>query len=174
MSNTLRLKVSPRFPLTILDGIGTKVRKNGLVEYIDLDYSQFYPLGLFDPTTSQILVQSTIDGSFGFISVAQIITMAQTQQVITSGTTVTVAAADGLIIINKTVGSATTVNLPASSSKIGPVKIVDWKGDAYTNNITINAVGSDKLNGNLTSWTIGADGGSIVLTPLINGTGYAV
>jgi hypothetical protein len=100
--------------------------------------------------------------------------MAQTQQVITAGSTVNVMSVDSLIIINKTVGSATTVNLPPSSSKIGQVKIVDWKGDAYTNNITINAVGSDKLNGNLTSWTIGADGGSIVLTPLINGTGYAV
>lgn len=174
MSNTLRLKVSPRFPITILDGIGTKVRKNGLVEYIDLDYSQFYPLGSFDPTTYQILVQSTIDGSFGFISVAQILTLAQTQQVITSGSTVNVAATDGLIIINKTVGSSTTVNLPASSSKIGSVKIVDWKGDAGTNSITINVVGSDKLNGNLTSWVIGADGASMVLTPLINGTGYAV
>jgi hypothetical protein len=98
----------------------------------------------------------------------------QTQQIITSGATVTVAAKDSLIAVNKTVGSATTVNLPAASSKVGAVKISDFKGDAGTNNITINVAGTDKLNGNLTSWTIGADGGSVVLTPLSDGSGYAV
>ena len=104
----------------------------------------------------------------------QILTASQTQQIKTTAGDVTVAAADGLIAINKTVGGSTTVSLPASSAKIGPVKIVDWKGDAGTNNITIAVTGSDKLNGNLTSWIIGADGGSVVLTPLSNGTGYAV
>lgn len=98
----------------------------------------------------------------------------QTEQIKTSAGNVTVATTDGLIIINKTVGQATTVTLPASASKSGPVKVVDWKGDASTNVITIALTGGDKLNGNLTTWVIASDGGSVMLDPISDGTGYAV
>lgn len=97
-----------------------------------------------------------------------------TRQTITAGTTVTVANTDSLIIINKTVGSPTTVNLPASAGKIGEVKIVDYKGDATTNPITVNCNGAEKFNGAQASWTIGNDGGSIVCDPIPTGTGYAI
>lgn len=174
MSTSLKLRVAPRFLSAIFNGLGTAVRRDGLATYIDIDYSAFAPLVSFDPTAQQILAQSTIDGSFASTTISQILTSSQTQQIITSGTDVNVAASDGLIVINKTIESATTVYLPASTAKIGPVKIVDWKGDAGNYNITINVVGSDKLNGNLTSWTIEADGGSLVFTPLNDGSGYAV
>lgn len=100
-----------------------------------------------------------------------------TTQYITAGATVTVAAADGLIIINKTVGSATTVNLPAALAKLGKVKIVDFKGDSDVNPITVNRTGSDTFNGGLTSWTISGPGASDVFDPVVNGgisVGYAV
>lgn len=102
------------------------------------------------------------------------LTATQTQQIKTSSGSVTVAATDSLIAINKTVGAATTVTLPLAASKTVPVKVSDWKGDAGTNNITINVSGSDKLNGNLTSWTIAGDGASLVFSPLQDGSGYAV
>ena len=96
-----------------------------------------------------------------------------TQQIITSGSTVDVAVTDSLIIINKTIGSPTTVNIPSSLVKIGQVKIVDWKGDAGTNPITITLYVGDKFQGNLTSWVLGADGASVKLDP-ISGVGYGI
>jgi hypothetical protein len=100
-----------------------------------------------------------------------------TVQYITAGATVTVAATDGLIIINKTVGSATTVNLPAALAKLGKVKVVDFKGDSDVNPITVNRAGSDTFNGGATSWTISAPGASVVFDPVVNSgvsVGYAV
>jgi hypothetical protein len=170
----LKLRTIPKFLAAIFSGAGTSVRKDGLATYIDWDPSGFGQLGSYDPSSYFIAVQSSVDNSFGKITLAQLIASSQTQQIKTTAGDVNVSANDGLISVNKTVGAATTVNLPAASTKVGPVKVSDWKGDAGTNNITIAVVGSDKLNGNLTSWTIAADGGSIVLTPLSDGSGYAV
>jgi hypothetical protein len=174
MATKLKIRTLPRFLSSIFAGTGTAIRKDGLATYIDLNWSLFGRAGSYDPSAQQVLIQSTLDSSFQTATIAQLISASQTQQIKTSAGSVNVAANDGLIILNKTVGAATTVNLPASSNKVGPVKIVDWKGDAGTNNITIALVGSDKLNGNLTTWTIAADGASVVCTPLSDGSGYAV
>lgn len=173
-STRLKIRVLPKFLAAIFAGIGTAVRKDGLATYIDMSWSGFVALASYNPSAQQVVAQSTVDGSFGLITVAQLIAASQTQQIKTAAGDVNVSANDGLIIINKTVGAATQVNLPASSTKVGPVKVVDFKGDAGTNNITVALVGSDKLNGNLTTWTVASDGGSIVLTPLNDGSGYAV
>lgn len=174
MATKLKLRVLPKFMAAIFAGTGTAVRKDGLATYIDLNWSLFALAGSYDPSAQQVLIQSTVDGSFQLATIAQVIAASQTQQIKTAAGNVNVALNDGLIVVNKTVGGATTVTLPASSSKVGAVKIVDFKGDAGTNNITIALTGSDKLNGNLTTWTIAADGGSIVCTPISTGIGYSV
>lgn len=174
MATKLKLRVLPKFMAAIFDGLGTAVRRDGLATYVDLDTSRFALATSYDPSAQQILIQSTVDGSWQLATVSQILTASQTQQIKTAAGDVNVALNDGLIVVNKTVGGATTVTLPASSSKVGAVKIVDWKGDAGTNNITIALTGSDKLNGNLTTWTIAADGGSVVCTPISTGIGYSV
>jgi len=174
MSVSLRLRVAARFLASIFNGTGTKVRKDGLATYIDWDPSGFGVLNSYDPSAYYIPIQSGADASLAKITLAQLISSSQTQQIITAGTTVTVTANDGLIAVNKTVGSATTVNLPAASSKVGPVKVADFKGDAGTNNITVNATGTDKISGNATSWVIAGNNASVVFTPLSDGSGYAV
>jgi len=49
---------------------------------------------------------------------------------------VTVSATDDVVVVNKTVGAATTVNLPAGVTG-RRYTIKDGKGDAAANNITI-------------------------------------
>jgi len=58
-------------------------------------------------------------------------------------------ANESLIVVNKTVGAATAVTLPASVTADGrrEVVVLDGKGDAGTNNITVTAAGSDTING---------------------------
>ena len=59
-----------------------------------------------------------------------------TVRVVTAAGAVTVTTADYAVIVNKTVGAATTVNLPAGSTGLTFI-IKDGKGDANANNITI-------------------------------------
>lgn len=59
-------------------------------------------------------------------------------RVITAAGNVAITAADYYIGINKTVGAATTVNLPSSPANGLTFIVKDEKGDAGTNNITIN------------------------------------
>lgn len=57
---------------------------------------------------------------------------------VTAAGAVTMAAStDYIVVVNKTVGAATTVNLPASPSTGQYFIIKDGKGDAATNNITV-------------------------------------
>lgn len=60
-----------------------------------------------------------------------------TVRVITAAGAVTVTTADYTIAVNKSVGAATAVNLPASPATGLTFVIKDLKGDANTNNITL-------------------------------------
>lgn len=99
-------------------------------------------------------------------------TLAQTQQIITSGAAI-MAATDGIIAFNKTVGSASAVTVAPSLSKVGSCLISDFKNDAGTNHITITLTAPDTFPGGATTRTITANGGSVRLTP-IPGVGYAL
>lgn len=57
-------------------------------------------------------------------------------RVVTAAGAVTVSATDDVVVVNKTVGAATTVNLPAGVTG-RRYTIKDGKGDAAANNITI-------------------------------------
>lgn len=96
----------------------------------------------------------------------------QTKRVITVAGDVTVANTDSLIVLNKTVAADTIFNLPADLSKIGPVKIVDWKGIGGSQVLNIVPNGTEKINGQ-SSWRLLGNFGSVVLTPVGTGLGYA-
>jgi hypothetical protein len=93
-------------------------------------------------------------------------------RVVTAAGSVAVAANDRVVAINKTTGAATPVTLPAAASKNGPVLIADFKRDAGTNNITITPNGAELIQG-LSSYTIAANGASLLLWPLA-GVGWAL
>ena len=95
-----------------------------------------------------------------------------TQRLVTASGAVAVASDDSdIIVVKKTVGAATTVNLPAAADRANPVRIVDGKYDAATNNITIVPDGSETLMGGA-SYVIDSNGASITLTPLADGSGW--
>lgn len=169
----LKLKVLPRIPANLVGDVGIVVVKNGVTYTIKPDYSNIVELTSYDPTQKLFVVIDRATGVWNQVSLSSILTGSQTVQIVTAAGDVTVQPNDGMIILNKTVSAATALTLPVSSLKVGSVRIVDFKGDSGNNNITVNVVGSDKLNGNNTSWKIAGDGASILLTP-ISGIGYAV
>lgn len=98
----------------------------------------------------------------------------RTQREVTAAGAVTVDAADAdIIFINKTVGAATAVTLPSAASRTSPVMIIDGKGDANTNNITISPQTGEKIYA-ITNGThiIDGNGGSVILTPKEDGSGW--
>jgi hypothetical protein len=169
----LKLKGKAGVALPIMGRTGLSFEKLGNIWYGDLDYSDLVELTAFDASQKLFAVYDRTTGEWGQVSFASLISAGQTYQVITTGDCV-VQPNDGLIIINKTVGAATVVTLPAAATKVGKVKIVDFKGDAATNNITVAPNGAETFNGGATSWVISGDGASVVFDPIPTGLGYAV
>lgn len=170
----LKLRASARFLASIFNGVGTTVRKDGLATYVDLDYTQFgAPIGSVDPSADQILVYNSTTGVYNVATLTALIAASSGVRVITAAGDVNVGASDGLIILNKTTGAPTNVNLPLAGGKIGKVKIVDFKGDAATNNITVNTTSPETFNGGSSSFVINGNGASIVCDP-ISGVGYGI
>jgi len=67
--------------------------------------------------------------------------------VIQAGASYSPQTTDVLIIVQKTIGSPTTINLPLSTTKIGFYYIKDGKGDAGTNTVTVAAAGGETIDG---------------------------
>jgi len=63
--------------------------------------------------------------------------LANSVRIVTSGSSVTLAGTDLYVVVNKTVGSSTFVNLPSSPITGEELFIKDGKGDAATNFIVI-------------------------------------
>jgi hypothetical protein len=95
------------------------------------------------------------------------------EQHITDAGPVDIGNDTAIVRVDQDTGAPITLTLPAAADKTCPVLISDWKGDAGTNNITINASGTDTFPGGLTTWTIAGDGGSVFFRPIAD-VGYAL
>src|SRR4051812_22106733 len=69
------------------------------------------------------------------------------RRTVTASGTVTVLSSDTYLSINKTVGAATSVQLPNSPRDGFLLMVKDAKGDANTNNITLLAGSGDSVEG---------------------------
>jgi hypothetical protein len=171
----LKLKVLPRIPANLVGDAGIVVVKNGVTYTVKPDYSNLVELLSVDPTQEQILVYNPISGVWNKVSLATLINNAGTSvRVVAEAGTITVGANTRVLIMNRTADeSPSNIILPVAASKIGDLKVVDWKGNSGTFPHTVALSGSDKFNGGLSTWKLWADGASINLTPL-SGLGYSV
>lgn len=90
---------------------------------------------------------------------------------VTSGTTYNSVASDSRILVNKSIGSATSVVLLSSSSYAGPVLVKDLKGDAGTNPITVTFSSGQLIDG-LSDVVINNPYGYFWFNPLTAGGWY--
>lgn len=173
-SPSLKLAMRPVYPLTVKAGIGIGISAAAGTYTFGLDYSALVELTAYDPTQKLFAVYDRVTGIWNQISLASILSGSQTVQIVTAAGDVTVQPNDGLIILNKVVGAATNVIMPAAATKVGRLKVVDWKGDADVNNITIVPNGTEKIQG-LASWKLEAPNASIILDPVVGTVnGYAI
>ena len=97
-------------------------------------------------------------------------TVKQNIRTATNSPVTVVAATDYTVVTNLSVAGPVTVNLPAGVAKQIFV-IVDGKGDAGTNNVTIDADGTETINGAAT-YVINENFGGIMLQ--FDGTGWVI
>ena len=90
--------------------------------------------------------------------------------IVQSGATYNSVQTDARILVNKTIGSPTTIALLAASSYFQPVLVKDLKGDAGTNNITVTFPGT--FDGDASPLTINTNYGWIWFNPLPTGNFY--
>ena len=91
--------------------------------------------------------------------------------IVKSGATYNVKTTDTRVLINKTVGSSTSVVLGLSANQPVPVLVRDLKGDASSNNITVTFTGGQLCDGQ-SSFVITTDFGGFVFNPLATGGWY--
>lgn len=173
----LKLRLLTKFPALVVAATGLAVARVGRVYTFMLDWMNTAEVdSIADPTTRYLMVVSGTADEQLYERIAVDNFTASTGgnvQEITAGGPQNIEDTAAVVLVNQTVGAAITLTLPLSAAKVGPVKIVDMKGDAATNNITIVPTGSEEFQAGLTSWVIGGDGASAVFSPL-PGTGYAV
>lgn len=113
----------------------------------------------------------SIDINALIASIAPSFIAPRVQRVVTAAGSITAFSTDDIIIVKKTVGAATTVNVNWAARN-RPLTIVDGLGDANTNNITIiPTTGQTQYAIANNSVIIDGNGGSVTLTPLADGTG---
>lgn len=90
--------------------------------------------------------------------------------IVTAAGTYNVQVADNIILINKTVAAANSVQLPLALARKGlPITVKDLKGDAATNQITVLPSGSETIDG-LASVPINANYGGFKFWPVQTGS----
>lgn len=92
------------------------------------------------------------------------------QRVITEAGDVTVATSDYVVIVNKTSGEATAVNLPSTPTNGTVFIIKDGKGDSATNNITVTP-SVENIDGSA-NYVINVNYGSVTI--VYNGTEWNI
>jgi hypothetical protein len=170
----VRVNVSVPFPSTVTGAGPIVISKNQGIWTVSLTIVQLAQLSTgFDPTTKLLLVYDQLTGSFVQTTVANLIAAGlNTYRIVTAAGDVTILATDQTILMNKTVGAATNINLPTSGSRGGvPITVKDLKGDANTNNIRFVMSGAETLDG-FSQATADTNGASKIVTNYAKKTIY--
>lgn len=171
---TIKGKMDVRFPAKVAVAEFLTVDNSNGIYTFGIDYTLIGQIPVSDPTTAMVAIYDETTLSFKLQSISSIIASAAAiDQHITTAGPVPVLPNAGIVRVDQVTGAPMTLNMPLASLKTCPVLLSDWKGDAGTNNITVNLTGSDKFPGGLTSWTIAADTGSLRLSP-VSGVGYTI
>lgn len=146
----LRVNAQFPFPATTRGGGPVVVSKAQGIWTVTLNINQLGPLApASNPATNFLLVYDSVLGIFKQTTIAGLFANAvYNQRIVTAAGDVAVLATDSIILMNKSVGAPTNINLPAAVSRGGlPLYVKDLKYDANTNNITLVPTGAETIDG---------------------------
>lgn len=167
----IRVNQSAPFPATVKGAgpIGI-VKRNGIWT-VTLNFGA---LGILanvpDPANTYVLTWNALTGVFALIAVAAIGGQ-KVERILTAPGPYAALPGDDVLIVKQIVAAAFTITVDWSV-RTKPLTIVDGKGDAAANNITITpAAGQTQMASVNFSYIIDGNGGSITLTPLPDNSG---
>lgn len=166
----VRVNIGAPFPSQVKgnpQGLIAVQKANGIWT-VTLNYGAFAPSPIInDPANSVLLVYNTVTRVYSLVPVAQASASLKYVSLVAAGPYAALPADD--VILVKFTPMAITVDW---SQRVKPLRVVDAKGDAGANNITITpTLGQTQLAQVNYVYTIDNNGGSIKLTPLPDGTG---
>jgi hypothetical protein len=170
----IKIKAVTTFPYSVAGDVAISVSTSGGAYRFKPDYTMPGEISLFDPANQVILAYDRSAKTYSIISLASLASNVSGTRVVTEAGDITVAASTRVLVMNRgTNESPSRIYVPDSDAKIGDLLVVDWKGNAGSFPHDVYMAGTDKVNGNLSSWRIGADGASVRFSPIPN-LGYAV
>lgn len=167
----IRVNMSAPFPATVKGSGGIGVSKRNGIWTVFLNYLGFGTAQtVADPANTYTLVWNILTGVFTLVPISTVVT-SKAVKVITVAGPYAAQPNDEVLIIKQAVGAPFTVTVDWSQ-RSKPLRVVDGKGDAAVNNITVTpAAGQSQMATVNYSYPIDGNGGSITLTPLPDGTG---
>jgi len=170
---TLKLRTLPRFPSNVSgSGIVDVAQVNGAYT-VSLKPGVLLPafLTIADPVNTYALMWNGLTGVFTLVQPAAIVAANKVVKIITAAGPYAADPNDDVIIVKQAVAAPFTVTVNWST-RIKPLTIVDGKGDAAVNYITITpTAGQTQLAKLNFSYVIAGNGGTVTLSPLPDGTG---
>jgi hypothetical protein len=167
----IRVNMSAPFPATVKGSGAIGVSKVNGIWTIFLNYLGFGTApAVADPANTYTLVWNALTGVFTLIPISAVFTSKVVKTITLAGPYAALPS-DEVLIIKQAVAAPFTVTVDWSQ-RAKPLRVVDGKGDALANNITITpAAGQSQLAAVNYSYIIDGNGGSVTLTPLPDGTG---
>jgi len=124
-----------------------------------------------DPANTYVLTWNALTGAFASLALGAVVNAGKVVKTLVAAGPYAALPTDDVLIVKQAVGAAFTVTVDWSQ-RSKPLRVVDGKGDAAVNNITITpAAGQTQLAVVNFSYVIDGNGGSITLTPLPDGSG---
>lgn len=166
----IRVNMSAPFPATVRgSGVVAVAKANGIWT-IGLNFGAVaISQAIADPANTYALVWNAITGVYALIPLS--VFSNNSVKILTAPGPYAAAPADDVLIVKQIIAAAFAVTVDWSA-RTKPLRIVDGKGDAAVNNITITpAAGQTQLSLVNYSYVIDSNGGSIELTPLPDGSG---
>lgn len=167
----IRVNASAPFPALVKGAGPIAISKQNGIWTVSLNFGAIAQAqGVPDPANTYTLVWNALTGVFTLIPLSAVSSI-KVVKVLTAAGPYAAQPTDEVLIVNQIVGAAFTVTVDWSV-RTKPLRIVDGKGDAAANNITVTpAVGQSQLAIVNYSYVIDGNGGSITLTPLPDLTG---
>lgn len=168
----IRVNVAVPFPARVQGSGVVKIVKANGIWTISLDYTQLLPgvQNVPNPATTYTIAWDAQTGVFYLLQLGNIATNKVIKTILAPGP-YTADPNDDVIIVKQNIAAPFTVNVNWAA-RAKPLQIVDGKGDASVNNITITpSAGQTQLAKVNYSYVIDGDGGSVILTPLPDGSG---
>lgn len=145
----LRVNANLNFPATVRGNGPVTIAKADGIWTVGFTIAQLAAMPAGDPSTRLVLVWDITTSTFMQTTISNLIATATSGlRIVTAAGPIVIVSTDQTILVNKTVGAATDINLPTSASRAGvPVIVKDYKGDASVNNIRFVTTGVETLDG---------------------------